>query len=61
MESLDIWPPVIPRQTELMFIVAHNQPESDQKDPGSGGLQDDHTDTDTKSIKMTVNTSYVKH
>ena len=57
VESLDIWLPVIPRQTELMFIVAHNQPESDQK---GGGLQDDHTDTDTKSIKMTVNRSYVK-
>ena len=62
-ESLDMWPPVIPRRTELMFIVAHNQPEyHDQKDLG-GDLQDDDnmdTDNNLKSMKMTVNTSYVK-
>ena len=61
VESLDIWPPVIPPQTELMFIVAPHQPESvDQKEFG-GGPQDDPTDTDTKNIKMTTNKSYVKH
>ena len=50
VESLDIWPPVVPQHTELMFIVARNQKSRKDFDRG-------HTDTD---IKMITNKSYVK-
>ena len=62
-ESLDIWPPVIPPQTELIFIVADKpKPASvDREDFGVGCVQDGLTDSVTKNIKMTRNASYVKH
>ena len=64
VESLDLWPPVIPPQTELIFIVANKpQPAAsvDRGDLSAGGAQDDLTDSVTKNIKMTKNASYVKH
>ena len=62
-ESLDLWPPVIPPQTELIFIVADKpKPASvDQEDFDVGCVQDGLTDSVTKNIKMTRNASYVKH
>ena len=47
IKSLDIWPPVIPPQTELMFIFANNpQPASvDQRDLSADGVQDGLADS----------------
>ena len=62
-ESLDLWPPVISLQTELIFIVA-DKPQTasmDWEDFGVGCVQDGLTDSVTKNIKMTRNASYVKH
>ena len=55
VESLDIWPPVIPPQTELIFIVADKpKPASvDREDFGVDCVQDGLTDSVTKNIKMT--------
>jgi hypothetical protein len=64
VESLDIWPPVIPPQSEQMFLVADIKPQPEsvvEKDLGGGGLQNDLTDSVTTNINMTKNTSYVKH